>query len=71
MFFLKGGEALYQRKIFLQFEREPVLNPDAALAGRESKGEIGGSDEFAGWCRWFLHKRILSLATDNCGVQHS
>ena len=33
MFFLKIGEALYQRKIFLQFEREPVLNPDASLAG--------------------------------------
>lgn len=66
MFFLEGGEALHQRKILFQFERKPVLNPDASLAGGESEGQIGWSDEFAGWRDRFLHEAILPLATDNC-----
>jgi hypothetical protein len=68
MFFLYCGKSLYKWKIFFKFEREPIFDPDASLAGRKSKGEIRWSDEFAGRLSWFLnsHTLIISLATDNC-----
>ncbi len=70
MLFLHRCEGAHQREGARHDYLVPVLDPETALACRESKGEIRGGDVLASRLERLFHIPNLSRATDNCAHNH-
>ena len=64
---MKGGESAYKWEGARHYHLVPVLDPEAAFAGRKPEGEVGGGDVLARRNCRFSHRTIVPNAGDNGG----